>query len=265
MSIIEDKSGYVYILSNKCFNYLKIGKSKHPDKRCIELSNTSIPFPFIIEITKRFDDCYKAESLLHKIFSKKRINPKREFFDITLKEIEIILSEIPSKNIDFIYFDDEKEEPEVINEIIEENNDESEENSNDEDENIVLITNNNYKDIKDYDFNFVKLMSCNKLAINQRQSLRQIIKNLYIEINNKENIFKYKAKSTTIWNDNKKNISPNYQYFDKYNITLTTLSSPNCINEIVSQCIGNKIELLLNLLLQDGTTMQIKLNTTAVF
>ena len=86
---MSSKAGYVYIMSNPTFRYLKIGNSLKPENRREQLSNPSgVPFPFVIELTKRFDNCVLAENILHRIFSDKRVNKSREFFDITLEEVQ---------------------------------------------------------------------------------------------------------------------------------------------------------------------------------
>lgn len=81
--------GYVYILTNPSFreDWVKIGKSANEvDLRSKRLSNTSIPLPFEIYATIKTSKYSELEKLLHEVLddlAKSRINPKREFFNIT--------------------------------------------------------------------------------------------------------------------------------------------------------------------------------------
>ena len=80
--------GYVYILTNKSFreNWVKIGRSKgEVNVRSKRLSNTAIPLPFETYASIKTAKYIEVEQHLHKILTDlahKRVNPKREFFDI---------------------------------------------------------------------------------------------------------------------------------------------------------------------------------------
>lgn len=237
-------SEYLFILSNKSFNYLMIDISNSPEKKCNELNSILLPFPYIIEITKKFDDCNKVKLLLFNIFNDNNIN-NTNFFNISLQDIEQILYKIPSNNIDYIYKED-------IDIDIEKKEIEKEEKNN---ENIIIIDKYNHNDIKNYDFNNVKILSCNKLKLDNIQSLKQIVLNIYNEINDNDKIKQNRVKGSYYYSKNTINSNG---IFDK---DFISLSPYHYINEIISQCIGNNIELILNLLLQDETTMQIQLNT----
>ena len=82
------KKGYVYIFTNPSFreNWVKIGRSeREPDIRAKELSNTSVPLPFEIYATVKTSKYKELESLIHHSLTelgKRRINDKREFFNI---------------------------------------------------------------------------------------------------------------------------------------------------------------------------------------
>jgi hypothetical protein len=83
-------SEFVYILTNDWMDGLsKIGFSKDPPrKRIAELSgNTGVPVPFTFVAAIRVDDARDVEKLLHELFSDRRVNPKREFFEISPERI----------------------------------------------------------------------------------------------------------------------------------------------------------------------------------
>ena len=90
------KSGHVYIISNiGSFgeNIYKIGMTRRlePIERIKELSSASVPFPFDVHAFIYSEDAPKLENALHRQFNEKRvnlINQKREFFNVTLNEIE---------------------------------------------------------------------------------------------------------------------------------------------------------------------------------
>lgn len=84
-----NKKGYVYILTNPCFkeSWVKIGKTDNLDRRIWELSQaTGIPLPFELYACLETTKFSEAEHTVHKLVScfapEKRINPKREFFNI---------------------------------------------------------------------------------------------------------------------------------------------------------------------------------------
>ena len=59
----KGEAGYVYIMSNPCFRYLKIGHTKRdPHIRCVKLSNgTWLTDPFEIEYSAKVDQCCDVE------------------------------------------------------------------------------------------------------------------------------------------------------------------------------------------------------------
>ena len=89
MKNIENKKGYVYILTNPSFreDWVKIGKSlREVDVRSKELDNTAVPLPFEIFATLKTVKYNEVEKNLHKIFTDladARIRKGREFFNIT--------------------------------------------------------------------------------------------------------------------------------------------------------------------------------------
>ena len=111
------RAGYVYIISNiGSFgeNIYKIGVTRRldPTDRVDELGDASVPFRFDIHATIFSDDAPKLENALHKAFENKRlniINRRREFFNITLEEIEEVVKENFAKPVEFIKFADAPE------------------------------------------------------------------------------------------------------------------------------------------------------------
>lgn len=83
----SDTKGYVYVLSNPSFKWLKIGYSKNGgERRAIELSREScLPTPFKLEFELFVEDAYAVEKAVHESFISKRISSSREFFDVTVE------------------------------------------------------------------------------------------------------------------------------------------------------------------------------------
>ena len=86
---MEQKKGYVYILTNPSFreDWVKIGKSSRPvDIRSKELDNTAVPLPFQIYATLKTSKYSEVEKLIHNTIdrlSDLRIRQNREFFNIS--------------------------------------------------------------------------------------------------------------------------------------------------------------------------------------
>ena len=69
------ESGYVYILTNPSFreDWVKIGKSTRPvDVRSKELDNTTVPLPFEIFATMKYNE---VEKLVHKTIARSETCP----------------------------------------------------------------------------------------------------------------------------------------------------------------------------------------------
>ncbi len=85
---MENKAGYVYILTNPSFraDWVKIGKSDRPvDVRSKELDNTAVPLPFEIYATLQTTKYSMVEKQIHKQIDRLtdlRIRQNREFFNI---------------------------------------------------------------------------------------------------------------------------------------------------------------------------------------
>lgn len=102
--------GYVYAMSNKSMpGILKIGMTERSiEERLKEANGTFTLIPFVVEMSKYVLNFKEKERCIHQIFQSKRVNPKKEFFQVTLEEIKPIFDLMDSveniesdKNIDF--------------------------------------------------------------------------------------------------------------------------------------------------------------------
>ena len=105
----KTRAGYVYIISNiGSFgeNVYKIGvtRRRDPTERVDELGDASVPFNFDIHATIFSDDAPALENALHKAFEHKRvnmINRRREYFNVTLDEIQEVVKKNFQKTVEF--------------------------------------------------------------------------------------------------------------------------------------------------------------------
>lgn len=103
------KAGYVYIISNiGSFGegVYKIGMTRRldPMERVDELGDASVPFKFDVHAMIFSDDAPKLESALHRAFENKKvnmINSRREFFKVSLDEIEEVVKNNYDKTVEF--------------------------------------------------------------------------------------------------------------------------------------------------------------------
>lgn len=103
----QTKRGYVYIISNiGSFgdNIYKIGLTRRldPNERVRELGGASVPYPFDVHAFILSDDAPALEATLHRELSTKRvnlINRQKEFFHVTLDEIEGVVNKLGEKMI----------------------------------------------------------------------------------------------------------------------------------------------------------------------
>lgn len=106
----NQKAGYVYIISNiGAFgeNVYKIGMTRRlePQERIDELGDASVPFQFDVHAMIFSDDAPKLEAALHHAFEDRKVNmvnTRREFFRVTLEEIEEVVRENYDKTVEFI-------------------------------------------------------------------------------------------------------------------------------------------------------------------
>ncbi len=98
----QTKRGHIYIISNiGSFGeqVYKIGMTRRlePEDRIKELGDASVPFQFDIHAMIFSEDAPNLENELHKAFSNRKVNMlnyKKEFFKVTLDEIEQKVKEI---------------------------------------------------------------------------------------------------------------------------------------------------------------------------
>jgi hypothetical protein len=89
--------GHVYILLNASMpGLLKIGSTERtPEDRAGELSQgTGVPSPYIVAYSEEVPDCQAAEGLIHARLDTFRTNPRREFFQLPLRDAIIELMQI---------------------------------------------------------------------------------------------------------------------------------------------------------------------------
>lgn len=106
----NQRAGYVYIISNiGAFgeDVYKIGMTRRldPMDRINELGDASVPFNFDVHAVIFSDDAPKLENALHKAFENQKlnmVNQRREFFNVTLDEIERVVKANFDKTVDFI-------------------------------------------------------------------------------------------------------------------------------------------------------------------
>ncbi|MGC6523951.1 MAG: DUF4041 domain-containing protein [Flavobacteriaceae bacterium] len=97
----QTKRGHVYVVSNiGSFgeNIYKIGMTRRldPIDRVKELGDASVPFTFDLHAMIYTEDAPKLESLLHNKFSSFRVNKinnRKEYFNVTIEDIEKCISE----------------------------------------------------------------------------------------------------------------------------------------------------------------------------
>lgn len=115
-------AGYVYIISNiGAFgeNVFKIGVTRrlNPIERIMELSSASVPFKFDIHALIFSYNAYELETELHTKFTQKRVNlvnNRKEFFNITIEEIEEVLDNYKELTFEFNKIPDADEYRETL-------------------------------------------------------------------------------------------------------------------------------------------------------
>lgn len=106
----NQKAGYVYIISNiGSFGQgiYKIGMTRRldPMERVYELGDASVPFNFDVHAMIFSDDAPRLETALHHAFEERKINmvnTRREFFKVSLDEIEKVVKEHYDGTVEFI-------------------------------------------------------------------------------------------------------------------------------------------------------------------
>ncbi len=88
--------GYVYILMNSATpDMVKIGKTtQSPEGRARELSGeTGVPLPYVVAYAEELPYFDEAEQEIHQRLRAVRVNPRREFFRIPLKDAIRLVAE----------------------------------------------------------------------------------------------------------------------------------------------------------------------------
>lgn len=106
----NQRAGYVYIISNiGSFgeNVYKIGMTRRlePMDRIRELGDASVPFNFDVHALIFTEDAPGLEAALHREFDDRKlnmVNTRREFFRVTLDEIEEVVKRNYDKTVEFI-------------------------------------------------------------------------------------------------------------------------------------------------------------------
>lgn len=103
------RSGFVYIISNTgAFgpDIYKIGVTRRldPQERVDELGDASVPFAFDVHALIFSEDAPALETALHKAFDLRKvnaINPRKEFFQVKLEEIEQVVRNNHNKSVEW--------------------------------------------------------------------------------------------------------------------------------------------------------------------
>lgn len=106
----NQKAGFVYVISNiGSFgeNVYKIGMTRRlePMDRIRELGDASVPFNFDVHAMIFCDDAPKLEAALHREFEDRKVNivnQRREFFNVSLSEIEEVVKKNYDKTVEFV-------------------------------------------------------------------------------------------------------------------------------------------------------------------
>ena len=106
----NQRVGYVYVISNiGSFgeNVYKIGMTRrlNPQERVDELGNASVPFNFDVHAMIFSKDAPALETALHHAFDDRKVNmvnKRREFFNVTLDDIEKVVKENFDGSVEFI-------------------------------------------------------------------------------------------------------------------------------------------------------------------
>ena len=118
----KTKSGHVYVISNiGSFgeNIYKIGMTRRlePMDRVKELGDASVPFQFDVHAMIYSENAPELENSLHKIFHGQRlnmINTRKEYFQVSLKDIEDAVKGHTDGEIEFTKIAEAKEYRETI-------------------------------------------------------------------------------------------------------------------------------------------------------
>ncbi len=91
----NSNAGIVYALANESMpDLVKIGCTdrENVQARMKELFSTGVPCPFECIEAVRVDDFKKVERLLHRVFEPNRYYAKREFFEVSVEQVQALFS-----------------------------------------------------------------------------------------------------------------------------------------------------------------------------
>ena len=112
--VANPKAGWVYVIESPSLQgMVKIGTSRRlngPFERVRELSGSSLPEAFRINGFCFSDDAFELENNMHKYFAKQRVNPNKEFFNITPQEAIKVLKEEFDCDVHFVNEDESEGE-----------------------------------------------------------------------------------------------------------------------------------------------------------
>jgi len=95
-----NEMGILYALSNTAMPHLlKVGytNKKTIEQRINELSNSSVPFRFILECSVEVYSASRAESVVHKALQSFRVNNSKEFFSVDVNYVKDLFKTIENK------------------------------------------------------------------------------------------------------------------------------------------------------------------------
>ena len=94
-SSAEQDIGIVYALTNETMpGLVKIGYTDRDNvqARMKELFSTGVPYPFVCLEAVRIDDYKNIERQLHRVFEPDRYYQKREFFEVSVEQVQALFS-----------------------------------------------------------------------------------------------------------------------------------------------------------------------------
>lgn len=97
-------AGYIYLMINPSMNgIIKIGLTRRsPEERLEELSKaTGVPTPFILVYKEQFNDCVRAEKVIHAILEERRerVSTNREFFSTEISEAIKVIQQVKQNDV----------------------------------------------------------------------------------------------------------------------------------------------------------------------
>ncbi|QFG00429.1 hypothetical protein PB01_17370 [Psychrobacillus glaciei] len=100
----NESAGYIYLMMNPSMNgIIKIGLTRRtPEERLEELSKaTGVPTPFILVFKEQFNDCVRAEKMIHAILEERRerVSSNREFFSTEISEAIKVIQQVKQNDV----------------------------------------------------------------------------------------------------------------------------------------------------------------------